>query len=42
MCSYVADDSSTTSSVVLALMQKATGGAMNSRRIASDANACLM
>ncbi|KAL4431130.1 hypothetical protein ABPG75_006386 [Micractinium tetrahymenae] len=41
LCLYVADDSSPTSSAVLALMQKATGGDLNSKRIAADANACL-
>ena len=37
-----ADDSSPTSCAVLALMQKATGTDLNSRRVAADANACLM
>lgn len=42
MCNHVADDSSPTSSSLLALMQKATGGDLNSKRIAGDANDCLM
>lgn len=42
LADHVADDSSPTSSVVLALLQKATGRDINSRRIAADADACLM
>lgn len=42
MCNHVADDSSPTSSSLLALMQKATGGDLNSKRIAGDANDCLI
>ncbi len=42
MCKFVADDTSLTSCSLLALMQKATGGDLNSRRIAGDANDCLV
>jgi hypothetical protein len=42
MCSLAADDSSPTSCTLLALMQKATGSDLNSRRIAADANECLV
>ena len=42
MCPHVGDDTSKASSAVLALMQKPTGGDLNSKRIAPDADGCLM
>lgn len=42
LCAAAADDTSPTSSGVLALLQKATGTDLNSRRCADDANAALM
>jgi hypothetical protein len=44
MVSWVADDSHTsaTSSSLLALMHKGCGGDLSSKRIAGDANDCLM
>lgn len=42
LCGLVADDSSPTSCALLALMLKATGSDLNSRRIAADANECLV
>ena len=38
---HVADDSAPTTSALLCLLQKATGGDMASRRLAPDADACL-
>lgn len=42
LCQHVADDSGPTTSSLLALMQKATGADLNSKRISADANACLI
>jgi hypothetical protein len=42
VCDHVADDSSPTSCSLLALLQKSTGGGLNNRKIAADANLCLM
>lgn len=38
---HVADDSGPTTSALLCLLQKATGGDLSSRRLAPDADACL-
>lgn len=42
LCGPACDDSSPTTSALLALLHKATGADLNSKRIAGDANACLM
>ncbi|PRW58152.1 hypothetical protein C2E21_3152 [Chlorella sorokiniana] len=39
---HISDDTAPTTCAVLGLLQKATGGDLNSRRIAGDANACLI
>jgi hypothetical protein len=42
MCAPATDDSSPSSCALLALLRKATGADLNSRRMAGDANACLL